>query len=376
MIIFTFHKVADDGDDYDFSLTTDQFKMKLIDIMSFYKIVPLSNLFSMHICDVAAVTFDDGLKCHYEIVAPILEYLGIKATFFIIAGFVGKEGYMSWDEIKKLQEAGHRIGCHTMTHPKIIDENNYTNEIITSTRLINMETGNQPEFLVVPYSCKHKCLEDVKNQILADYSGVIFPQDKFEECGNDALHLKSVIVKRKSKISSKEYWNAVYSGAVNAEPGGHESMRFGAVMEYLEGHLILDVGAGYAVLCKAIQQKFPSKLCFALDFSEEAKRRSGFDNYSVCSCYKIPFSEKNFDMVIACQVMEYLDDNDLFLREAQRVGKIIIVTVPEGVHKTCSQLRVYTEESLKMLMEKYCETEILYSTEGFIFYKGKFKEAT
>ena len=37
------------------------------------------------------LTFDDGLKCHFEIVYPILKKLKIKAFFFIYTSILGKK---------------------------------------------------------------------------------------------------------------------------------------------------------------------------------------------------------------------------------------------------------------------------------------------
>jgi peptidoglycan/xylan/chitin deacetylase (PgdA/CDA1 family) len=41
------------------------------------------------------------------------------ATFYIVSGFVGQPGYMSWDEIRALHAAGMEIGSHTVTHPDL-----------------------------------------------------------------------------------------------------------------------------------------------------------------------------------------------------------------------------------------------------------------
>jgi peptidoglycan/xylan/chitin deacetylase (PgdA/CDA1 family) len=41
----------------------------------------------------------------------------MKARFFITAGWTGKKpGYMGWEELRSLHEAGHSIGAHGWTH--------------------------------------------------------------------------------------------------------------------------------------------------------------------------------------------------------------------------------------------------------------------
>lgn len=66
---------------------------------------------------VPQVTFDDGHRSNYEFALPILEEYGLKARFFITAGWIGqRSGYMSWPELKALRAAGHNIGAHGWSH--------------------------------------------------------------------------------------------------------------------------------------------------------------------------------------------------------------------------------------------------------------------
>lgn len=62
------------------------------------------------------LTFDDGWNTQYTNAKPILDKYGFKATFYIICEDVDKEDHVTWDQIIRLQEEGHDIGAHTMTH--------------------------------------------------------------------------------------------------------------------------------------------------------------------------------------------------------------------------------------------------------------------
>jgi peptidoglycan/xylan/chitin deacetylase (PgdA/CDA1 family) len=62
------------------------------------------------------LTFDDGFKNQYTNAKPILDAYGYKASFGIICEDVGKADRMSWEEINELEEEGHDIGSHTITH--------------------------------------------------------------------------------------------------------------------------------------------------------------------------------------------------------------------------------------------------------------------
>ncbi len=63
-----------------------------------------------------ALTFDDGYLDAYTSAMPILQQYGFTATFYVVSGFVGQPGYMNWDEIRALRQAGMQIGAHSVTH--------------------------------------------------------------------------------------------------------------------------------------------------------------------------------------------------------------------------------------------------------------------
>jgi peptidoglycan/xylan/chitin deacetylase (PgdA/CDA1 family) len=63
------------------------------------------------------VTFDDGHISNFEFGLPVLQSRAIKASFFITVGWTGqKQGYMGWQELRALQQAGQRIGAHGWSH--------------------------------------------------------------------------------------------------------------------------------------------------------------------------------------------------------------------------------------------------------------------
>jgi peptidoglycan/xylan/chitin deacetylase (PgdA/CDA1 family) len=68
-----------------------------------------------------AITFDDGCETDRLSAAPVLEQLGFGATFYVVAGWIGKPGFLSADQVRELHGAGFEIGCHSMTHPYLSD---------------------------------------------------------------------------------------------------------------------------------------------------------------------------------------------------------------------------------------------------------------
>jgi peptidoglycan/xylan/chitin deacetylase (PgdA/CDA1 family) len=78
---------------------------------------------------LACVTFDDGHRDNVEVALPILEGQGLKGTFFLTTGLLGREltnsfgphWMMSWGDARSLRELGHEIGAHTTSHPVLTE---------------------------------------------------------------------------------------------------------------------------------------------------------------------------------------------------------------------------------------------------------------
>ncbi|MDQ3839662.1 MAG: polysaccharide deacetylase family protein, partial [Thermoproteota archaeon] len=67
------------------------------------------------------LTFDDGWKSQYTNAKPILDTYGYKASFSIICEDVRKPDHMSWEEINTLEDEGHDIGSHSITHRSLTE---------------------------------------------------------------------------------------------------------------------------------------------------------------------------------------------------------------------------------------------------------------
>jgi len=66
------------------------------------------------------LTFDDAVRSHLTVVAPLLKEYGFGATFFICHAWMeDKECFLTWEEVAKLNEMGFEIGNHTWTHASV-----------------------------------------------------------------------------------------------------------------------------------------------------------------------------------------------------------------------------------------------------------------
>ena len=64
------------------------------------------------------ITFDDGYKDVYLYAFPILKKFKLQATMFLIAGLIGRPGYLTQNEIVEMSEV-FSFESHTLSHPKL-----------------------------------------------------------------------------------------------------------------------------------------------------------------------------------------------------------------------------------------------------------------
>ena len=63
------------------------------------------------------LTFDDAVKSHLTVVAPLLKELRFNATFFITHNWMNDaEHFLTWKEVAAIHSMGFEIGNHSWTH--------------------------------------------------------------------------------------------------------------------------------------------------------------------------------------------------------------------------------------------------------------------
>lgn len=119
------------------------------------------------------LTVDDGFKNGFTNIAPILVDLGIPAAFFVPTAFIGSEidrdwdkvapffakcwfgkhgalEFLTWEECRKLENAGFTIGSHTHSHRRLttLEPDCARSELLTSKQLIEK---------AIQKPCRHFC---------------------------------------------------------------------------------------------------------------------------------------------------------------------------------------------------------------------------
>jgi len=117
------------------------------------------------------VTFDDGYRSILDRGLPVLERLGVPASVFVPTHLTDEGGLfsymtedqmpaqeeelrcMSWDEVRRLADAGWEVGSHTCTHPRLpeIDDRRLAEELRRSREVCEEQLQRPCDSIAYPY---------------------------------------------------------------------------------------------------------------------------------------------------------------------------------------------------------------------------------
>jgi peptidoglycan/xylan/chitin deacetylase (PgdA/CDA1 family) len=122
---------------------------------NFYDPINLEkNFHSAKIEKKILITIDDAFSSFYEVAWPYLKEKKIPFILFVSTSSVGKNGYMTWNQIKELEiESTVYIGNHSHTHNYLVDLKNdeFITDIDTSSSIFKQKLGYNPIFFSYPF---------------------------------------------------------------------------------------------------------------------------------------------------------------------------------------------------------------------------------
>jgi peptidoglycan/xylan/chitin deacetylase (PgdA/CDA1 family) len=153
----------EDADEYrlDLSVTPDDFRAQMEYLVTNgYTTVDLYDL-SLAIVNKrelpekpVIITLDDGYLDNYQNAFPILQELGLTATFFIATDFIDQNNpnYMTWTMISEMAAAGMRFEPHSKNHPDLRDRDRdfLIWQIAGSQETLAHHIGYTPRYFAYP----------------------------------------------------------------------------------------------------------------------------------------------------------------------------------------------------------------------------------
>jgi peptidoglycan/xylan/chitin deacetylase (PgdA/CDA1 family) len=136
MTVVLFHRVTDAVPEDGLTVSTDWFKGFCRLMRDRFNVVSLAQLHRMLMTGetppmrTVAITFDDCYRDNLA-AAQVLSNYRLPATFFIPTKYVGTDHVfpwdvdlaqmpnLSWQDIGEMQQMGHEIGSHTVSHPDL-----------------------------------------------------------------------------------------------------------------------------------------------------------------------------------------------------------------------------------------------------------------
>lgn len=100
------------------------------------------------------ITIDDAFSSFYEFAWPYLKKEKIPFILFVSTESVGKNGYMTWNQIKELEtESAVYIGNHSHTHDYLVGLKNqdFMSDIDTSSSIFKEKLGYNPIYFSYPF---------------------------------------------------------------------------------------------------------------------------------------------------------------------------------------------------------------------------------
>ncbi len=91
---------------------------------------------------IVVITADDGYKDNVEM-GKVLKEFGFPATIFMIAGYIGKEGFMDEEDLRFLDKyTPVEIGAHTVNHAYLPEAKDIETEVVRSKEILERVLGH------------------------------------------------------------------------------------------------------------------------------------------------------------------------------------------------------------------------------------------
>lgn len=142
------------------------------------------------------LTFDDAYQSVYQQALPVLKEKGWPFTVFVTTQYIG-EGYsnfMSWQQLREIQQSGGEIGNHSLSHPHFVRRRNaetdeqwrqrIINEIQQAQTILQQNAISPILALAYPYGEYSKAVKQLVRELgyfgIGQHSGAVSRQTDFQ----------------------------------------------------------------------------------------------------------------------------------------------------------------------------------------------------
>lgn len=151
------------------------------------------------------LTYDDTRAEQFTIAGEEMKKYGFKGVYFIMTVSLGRPGYMTREEVKKLSDEGNVIGSHTWNHSNVKNyaAKDWPLQVDKPSQQLENITGKPIEYFAYPFGLWNKpAIEQLKER---HFKAAFQLSEKRDE--NDPLFtIRRIIVPGEWNTSTLEKW--------------------------------------------------------------------------------------------------------------------------------------------------------------------------
>jgi peptidoglycan/xylan/chitin deacetylase (PgdA/CDA1 family) len=205
--VLAYHRVnveKDSGKGSEWNVTPERFKAQMGLIkQGGYEVLTVREALEYLNCGAdfperaICLTFDDGYRDNYTFALPILERFNLKATFYLVTGYIGSDRVfewirdskgmsddvsvsrsefmpLNWDQVLEMERRGMEFGSHSHSHRSLseIDPGIIAGELGESIRELEKHLSDGAYSFACPFGVWREAAEKLKELVQGSgYSG-------------------------------------------------------------------------------------------------------------------------------------------------------------------------------------------------------------
>jgi peptidoglycan/xylan/chitin deacetylase (PgdA/CDA1 family) len=149
------------------------------------------------------ITFDDGHMDNYVNAFPIMQKYGFTGVLYIVANYLGADGYMDRDQILEMHNAGWEVGSHSINHFDLtkLSPDNQRAEIVGSKEKLERVLGIDILTFAYPFGAKDPAVLDYVQ--FAGYMAAMGAEGYTDKQGDwNLFNLQRVEIKASEDVQS------------------------------------------------------------------------------------------------------------------------------------------------------------------------------
>lgn len=99
-----------------------------------------------------AITFDDATLSQFEHAMPALRARSMTASVYVVTDWVGRPGFMDWEQLRRIKDWGMSVQSHSKSHPFLseLDRDRLQDELASSRERLDRELRQETVEIAFP----------------------------------------------------------------------------------------------------------------------------------------------------------------------------------------------------------------------------------